>query len=526
MDTSLVFSFIFACKTTFFKLKTIYTESIFNKTAINDKEKKSINYFKKDNLIKPLFSISLITIVLMTIYEVVKQEIIPKISIWQSHLLTIFFTGIIAPIAAFFILKKINDLKNKLSKELSEKITAQKEINEINDKLEIKVNERTKALLNSNLILEKEIIHRRKAEKKLRENELKYKLLFNHSPLGIISFSNKLKITQVNTKFTQLFNMDSKLVENFDLTSLDNLELTMAFKEAIIGNEGSYEGAYTSIANNKKAVVSIKTTPIYGEDGLISGGIATVENISERKEFELALINAKEKAEKANMLKSEFLAQISHEIRTPINAVLSFSSLLKEEVSELIDDDLKISFDVIENQGKRITRTIDLLVNVSEINNRTYEPLKDNINLFADIIQKVLKTYEPLAVKKGLKIEITNETKNNSLVADSYSIVQIFEQLLDNAVKYTNEGTIKIDLVENSENVIAIIEDTGIGISEEYQQKIFELFSQEEQGYTRKYEGNGLGLSLVKGYCEINKIKLNIESKKQKGTKVTLTFNK
>ncbi|MFH0735910.1 MAG: PAS domain-containing sensor histidine kinase [bacterium] len=427
---------------------------------------------------------------------------------------------------SLFYIKKINDLKNKLSKELTEKITAQKEINEINDKLEIKVNERTRALLNSNLILEKEIIHRRKAEKKLRENELKYKLLFNNSPLGIISFSNKLKVTQVNTKFSQLFNINSKQMENFDLTTISNSSLTLAFKEAIIGNAGSYEGYYTSTINNNSAIVSVKTTPIYGEDGLISGGIATVENISERKEFELALINAKEKAEKANMLKSEFLAQISHEIRTPINAVLSFSSLLKEEVSDLIDDDLKISFDVIENQGKRITRTIDLLVNVSEIHNKTYEPLKDNINLFEDIIQKVLKTYEPLAVKKGLKIETFNETKNNSIVADSYSIIQIFEQLLDNAVKYTDKGKIKISLLENNENVLAIIEDTGIGISEEYQHKIFELFSQEEQGYTRKYEGNGLGLSLVKGYCDINKIKLNIESKKQKGTKVTLTFIK
>ncbi|MFH0735911.1 MAG: hypothetical protein V1773_15290 [bacterium] len=107
METSLVFSFIFACKTTLLKLKTVYTESFMNKTIIGDKRKIRINYFKKDNLIKPLFSISAITIVLMTIYEVVKQEIIPKISIWQSHLLTIFFTGMIAPIAAYFILKKL-----------------------------------------------------------------------------------------------------------------------------------------------------------------------------------------------------------------------------------------------------------------------------------------------------------------------------------------------------------------------------------------------------------------------------------
>ncbi len=494
------------CKTSVLKYKNIIAELNLDKSIISKKGKFNQNYIKKDNLIKPLLTISVITIVLMTLYEVVKQEIIPKISIWESHLLTIFFTGLIAPVAAYFILKRINDLKNKLSEELNEKIIAQNKINEINDRLEIKVIERTKDLTKSNLKLEKEIIYRSKAEKKLRDNELKYRLLFHNSPLGIVSFDNKLKITKINSKFTQLFDLNNDQLKNFDLSSLNSLEIFNAFKYALLGKEGFYEGDYYSIINNKSAIISIKTTPIYGEDGIISGGIATVENISNRKEFENALITAKENAEKANLLKSEFLAQISHEIRTPINAVLSFSSLLKEEVFNLIDDDLKMSFDIIENQGKRITRTIDLLVNVAEINNKTYEPLKEKININTDIIKKTLKTYEPIAQKKGLSIEINDKTEGVEIISDSYSLIQIFEQLLDNAVKYTEKGKINVNLFENSNALNIEIEDTGIGISEEYQQKLFELFSQEEQGYTRKYEGNGLGLSLVKGYCDINKI--------------------
>jgi signal transduction histidine kinase len=113
------------------------------------------------------------------------------------------------------------------------------------------------------------------------------------------------------------------------------------------------------------------------------------------------------------------------------------------------------------------------------------------------------------------------------IIGDEYSIEQIFRNLLENAIKYTNDGKIAVTIYDTSDNKIALdIKDTGIGISEDFLPKMFENFTQEQQGYTRKYDGNGLGLSLVKGYCELNDIEINVESIKGKGSCFTLLFNK
>ena len=119
-----------------------------------------------------------------------------------------------------------------------------------------------------------------------------------------------------------------------------------------------------------------------------------------------------------------------------------------------------------------------------------------------------------------------NKNKNNSIKCDEYSIHQIFSNLIDNAVKYTASGSVIIELRKDKDNKIEVeVKDTGIGISEDYLQNLFLPFSQEEQGYTRKFDGNGLGLALVKKYCELNNIGISVSSKKGTGTSFTLIFN-
>jgi signal transduction histidine kinase len=101
---------------------------------------------------------------------------------------------------------------------------------------------------------------------------------------------------------------------------------------------------------------------------------------------------------------------------------------------------------------------------------------------------------------------------------------QIFDNLIHNAIKYTHKGGIEIDIYSNTNSIQVVVADTGIGISEEYLPNLFKPFTQEEHGYTRKYEGNGLGLALVKRYCELNDTQIKVESKKGEGTKFTLEF--
>ena len=250
-------------------------------------------------------------------------------------------------------------------------------------------------------------------------------------------------------------------------------------------------------------------------------------DITERKEYEGQLIIAKDQAEKSDKLKSEFLAQISHEIRTPINTIVNNISLLKYELE---DTDSTVVYDCINslsNAGQRIIRTIDLLINISAIHTGTFEIAPKHLDLFEDVIKPCYEKYESEAKQKNISIIINKNCNDLKLLVDSHSIRQIAENLLSNAIIFTDGGRIEINIDKDQfRRLYFEVVDTGIGISEEFLPKIYDPFAQEEQGYTRRYDGNGLGLTLVKEYCELNDATVTVKSKKGEGSSFKVTFNK
>ncbi len=236
------------------------------------------------------------------------------------------------------------------------------------------------------------------------------------------------------------------------------------------------------------------------------------------------LLMAKEEAEKSDRLKSEFLAQISHEIRTPIHILMSYSSLIQEEIEGKLDNDMKSSFNAIERAGKRIIRTTELILNMSEIQTGTYEYNESEFDVYDSVLLIIFNEYTEKA-NKNINFSINNNSDKSIIVADKYSVHQIFTQIIDNAINYTEKGEVSVSVSTTKENKTQIlVADTGIGISEDYFPSLFVPFTQEEQGYTRKFDGNGLGLALVKKYCELNHAEISVESQKGKGTKVKVTF--
>lgn len=251
-----------------------------------------------------------------------------------------------------------------------------------------------------------------------------------------------------------------------------------------------------------------------------------VTRVIERKNYEAELIEAKNKAEDANKIKSEFLAQISHEIRTPLNSILSFSSLIKNELDGALTKELAETFSYIERGGNRLTRTIDLILNVANSQNKEYKITLEEVDIFNDLLFPLSKEFEGHAKTKGIELKL--ETPNEMLrtVCDQYSVNQLLSNLIENAIKYTREGSVTLKAFKNSVGKTQInVEDTGIGISDEYIPKLFDPFSQEEQGYTRSYEGIGLGLSLVKSYADLNNAEINVSTEKNKGSIFTVIFN-
>lgn len=247
------------------------------------------------------------------------------------------------------------------------------------------------------------------------------------------------------------------------------------------------------------------------------------------KELKLSrdeMIASKEKAEASDRLKTEFLAQISHEIRTPINAIVNFTELLKADLEHKLYGETKEAFDIIQSSSARLIRTIDLILNMSELQTGTFKADFEKMDIYDEIIVSIVKQFRYDAGQKNLSLTAENHSDNTIIEGDKFSLQQLFSNLVDNAIKYTNEGEVKL-LLEKSENnklIISII-DTGIGIADEFMPFLFEPFMQEYHGYTRKYEGTGLGLALVKRYCDINNAEIKVDTKKDVGTKFTITFS-
>jgi signal transduction histidine kinase len=265
-----------------------------------------------------------------------------------------------------------------------------------------------------------------------------------------------------------------------------------------------------------QAAIAIKNAQLYYDQIISYREIQKTNN---------ELLKAKEKVEISDRIKSEFLAQMSHEIRTPINIIVNFLQMLKEESQGKDGKDIEEYFDVINSASLRITRTIDLILNMSEIHVGTYNPVFANFDL-NNIVDKINREFRLLAKQKDLDFSVIKRFESSFVFADEYSVHQIINNLLDNAIKFTEKGKVEIIVDKNKDGkTILLVSDTGIGISKEFLPNLFNPFSQEVQGYTKKYEGTGLGLALIKKYCELNDAQIEVSSKKGLGTTFTIIFN-
>lgn len=383
------------------------------------------------------------------------------------------------------------------------------------------------------LTITNDITKRVLTEKKLKSSEERLRTLINAMP-DIVCFKDAGgRWLEANKADLELFGLQN--AEYIGKKDSELINYNPFFKEAFLQCEVSDEEAWCKQALSKveeiiatpdgiEHIFEITKIPIFYSNGDRKGLVVLGRDITEQKKAERALIQAKEEAEKLNNLKTEFLAQMSHEIRSPINTILSFASLLKDELKGKVPEELNISFDSMDIGGKRIIRTIDQILNMSQLQIGTFETKFVNLDLVKNIFEECIKEFKTAARLKGLDLNFVNTASEPRIVADQYSVMQLFSNLLDNAIKYTHKGYVTIQLYNNSGNLYVDVIDTGIGISEEYLPNLFKPFSQEETGYTRRYEGNGLGLALIKRYADLNSAKIFVESKKGQGSMFRVRF--
>jgi len=230
-------------------------------------------------------------------------------------------------------------------------------------------------------------------------------------------------------------------------------------------------------------------------------------------------------SDKSADLINDFLSRISHEIRTPVNALQQAAKQLEHDLSFFNNRDISRLTTIMVEDSERLGRTIDLLVNTSLVRTGNYKAKMEKFDLFHEVLARIVSDYKPKAEAKGLRFIINSTTLNCDVRADRYSVTQIFSNIIDNAINYTEKGVIEIDIHRNSDLSLSIsVIDTGIGMESSFLEEIFVPFSQESNGYSRTYDGMGLGIPLVKGFCDLNNIELTINSQKDAGTVVSLRF--
>lgn len=383
-----------------------------------------------------------------------------------------------------------------------------------------KVYENRLTLAGDNLILS--IVRDITEKKESEENIRKLSRVVEQSPAAIVITDVNGIIEYVNKKFTEVTGY------TYDEVKKENPRI---LKSGFMSKESYKEMWQTILAgkewfgefHNKKKSGELyweaaSISPIYDSKGRISNFLAIKQDITEQKRMTSELIEAKNKAEEMNKVKSYFFANMSHELRTPFVGILGFAELLSESLQ---DEELKNYALQIVKSGKRLTDTLNKILNVTRLEYDKFELNIKNIEI-NKFIEETAKLYSQTAKANGNTIKLDLDFDILTIKTDEKLLEEILNNLISNAVKYTQNGLIKISsrrvCINDQDNLEIVVSDTGVGIPKDLQNIVWHEFRQVSEGYNRSFEGTGLGLAITKKCAELLGGVILLESEMNKGS--------
>lgn len=371
-------------------------------------------------------------------------------------------------------------------------------------------------------------VHKSMAERRLHESEILFNTLVESSHDGIFIMREN-RLVYINRAFTELLGYEqenligSKLSRFFaaEDISLIEAEIHQSLNGIAARKDIEIKTRHAN-GNDLHVVINLSVTNYQG----LRSVMGAVKDITFKKQKEIELLKSKKQFEYEDYLKTEFVGLISHEIRTPVNIIHGYVSILSDEFNGRASDiQLKALEKVSESAGKLVDAS-KKIIEYSQLTTNTYQIAKTEVLLDEDIIEPLLLDFTLPARQKNLHISFSNNLPGAAVFSDMAMTKKLLAHLLDNAVKYTRSGSVKIHQLQATDNRVVIeIHDTGPGIDNTYIQNLFLNDYEKPKPMPRSFNGNGLGLTLVKRYAELNNIEVQLESTKDTGTIAKVIFN-
>jgi len=332
--------------------------------------------------------------------------------------------------------------------------------------------------------------------------------------------NNLLRVRrEVNEKSVNRFKILSIII--FFLMDLSTVLLLIALYKNMNQDQEKAQRAGELIIANKELAFQNGEKEKHAKE-LINANIELAFQIGEKGKNAVELILAKEKAEKSDQLKSAFLRNMSHEIRTPLTAIIGFSSLLNDE--NISKEEIKDYTDLIDKSGKRLIEIVTNILDISSIQTGQVEIKKSSV-FIESVFSNLYQFYYSFADEKQIHLSYHNQNdKLRFVYTDESKLYQILSNLLKNAIKFTNSGSIDFGYEVSDNSIRFYVKDTGIGIAPELFNQLFDSFSQLDLSLKRRYEGAGLGLAICSGLSKLLGGNIWIESLINKGSTFFFTI--